>query len=101
MFLIQSISGFTVATMVHNAMHCDVFGNPAVETLWRLTLTMIFGFPVEAYRPTHNQNHHVFTQHETDHMHTTQMTYRWNLLNLLLYFPTVYPGIIKLENEYI
>jgi len=99
--LVQFLSAFYVATMVHNAMHCDVFGNPLVEYVWRFTLTTLFGFPVEAYRPTHNQNHHVYTQHEKDHLHTTQMKYKWHLLNLLMFFPTVYPGIVKLENEYI
>lgn len=98
---VQFLSAFFVATMVHNAMHCDVFGHPLVEYVWRFTLTTMFGFPVEAYRPTHNANHHVFTQHEEDHLHTSQMKYRWHLLNLLMFFPTVYPGITKLENAYI
>lgn len=99
--LAQFLSGFFVATMVHNAMHCDVFGNPLVEVVWRMTLTTIFGTPVEAYRPTHNANHHVFTQHDKDHLHTTQMTYKWHFLNLILFFPTVYPEIFRLESEYV
>lgn len=82
-------------------MHCDVFGHPMVEHVWRFTLTTLFGFPVEGYRPTHNVNHHVFTNHEEDHLHTSQMKYKWHMLNLLLYFPTVYPAIVKLENQYI
>lgn len=87
--------------MVHNAMHCDVFTHPFVEILWRLALTMTFAFPVEAYKPTHNANHHVFTQHEKDHLETSQVNYRWHWMNLVLYFPTVYPNITKLEKEYI
>ena len=47
------------------------------------------GLPVESYRPTHNQNHHQFTQLETDHLCTEQMQYSWHLLNLLLFFPHV------------
>jgi len=95
------LASFYVACMVHNSMHCDVFDNPAMETVWRFFLTATFGFPVEAYRPTHNANHHVFTQHEKDHLHTSQMKYQRHCLNLLLFFPTVYPGIMKLENEYV
>merc|ERR1719327_2057123 len=87
--------------MVHNAMHCDVFSHPGVEFLWRVVLAATFGFPVEAYRPTHNLNHHVYTQHEQDHLHTSQMKYKWHFLNLILFFPTVYPGISKLENDYL
>lgn len=44
---------------------------------------------MESYRPTHNQNHHQFTQLETDHLCTDQMQYSWHLLNLLLFFPHV------------
>eukprot|EP00403_Amphidinium_massartii_P019939 CAMPEP_0178409924 /NCGR_PEP_ID=MMETSP0689_2-20121128/20712_1 /TAXON_ID=160604 /ORGANISM="Amphidinium massartii, Strain CS-259" /LENGTH=250 /DNA_ID=CAMNT_0020031079 /DNA_START=165 /DNA_END=917 /DNA_ORIENTATION=+ len=87
--------------MVHNAMHRDVFTVQGVETTWRVILSATFGFPVEAYKPTHNLNHHVHTQHEEDHLHTSQMKYRSPLLNLLMFFPTVYPGISKLENEFI
>eukprot|EP00928_Gymnodinium_smaydae_P032582 TRINITY_DN23555_c0_g1_i1.p1 TRINITY_DN23555_c0_g1~~TRINITY_DN23555_c0_g1_i1.p1 ORF type:complete len:310 (+),score=45.69 TRINITY_DN23555_c0_g1_i1:75-932(+) len=98
---IQFVSAFCVATMVHNAMHCDVFSNKFVEFVWRVLLAGTFGFPVEGYRPTHNANHHVFTQHEQDHLHTSQMEYRWHWLNLLMFFPKVYPGIAKLENAYL
>jgi fatty acid desaturase len=97
----QFIAGFCVATMVHNAMHCDVFSNQLVEFVWRIFLAGTFGFPVEAYKPTHNMNHHVFTQRVEDHLHTTQMTHKWHFLNLIMFFPTVYPGIATLENQYL
>jgi fatty acid desaturase len=99
--LVQFCAAFYVATTVHNAMHCDVFSHPTIEIPWRFILTTIFGFPVEAYRPTHNANHHVFTQLEQDHLHTTQMKYQWHLMNLLMFFPTVYTEIARLENAYI
>lgn len=98
---VQFIAAFCVATMVHNAMHCDVFSNACVECTWRVLLAGTFGFPVEAYRPTHNANHHVYTQHEQDHLHTSQMRHRWHWVNLLLFFPKVYPGIARLENAYL
>eukprot|EP00931_Biecheleriopsis_adriatica_P096908 TRINITY_DN70638_c0_g1_i1.p1 TRINITY_DN70638_c0_g1~~TRINITY_DN70638_c0_g1_i1.p1 ORF type:complete len:331 (+),score=54.48 TRINITY_DN70638_c0_g1_i1:81-995(+) len=99
-FVVQCLSCFYVMTMVHNAMHCDVFRHSGVESIWRVALSATAGVPVEAYRPTHNLNHHVYTQHG-DHLDTKQMTYRWHLLNLLLFFPTVFPAIQKLENAYI
>eukprot|EP00440_Ansanella_granifera_P076125 gb/GFBE01082616.1/.p1 GENE.gb/GFBE01082616.1/~~gb/GFBE01082616.1/.p1 ORF type:complete len:314 (+),score=62.91 gb/GFBE01082616.1/:1-942(+) len=98
--LVQCLASFYVMTMVHNAMHCDVFKHPVVETVWRVILSAVAGVPVEAYRPTHNLNHHVYTQHG-DHLDTKQMKYNWHFLNLVLFFPTVYPKITKLENEYI
>lgn len=101
LFLLQSVSAFCVATMVHNAMHCDVFLDKGAEFTWRVFLTGIFGFPVEAYKPTHNANHHVYTQSEHDHLHTSQMKYDWHFLNLVMFFPSVYPGICKLEQEYL
>lgn len=99
--LLLFISSFTVACVVHNAMHCDVFAARGVEYAWRVALSAMFGFPVEAYRPTHNANHHVYTNHEEDHLDTAQMQYSWHLLNLLLFFPTVYPKIAKLERKYL
>lgn len=98
---VMFLSSFYVATIVHNSMHCSVFSNATVEFLWRIVLTATFGFPVEAYVPTHNLNHHVYTQHETDHLHTSQMKHKWHLLNLLLFFPKVYSSIAKLEREFV
>merc|ERR1712050_670090 len=65
------------------------------EFTWRLFLNATFGFATEAYKPTHIQNHHVHTELEEDHLHTAQMKYRWPLLNLLLFGPTVYPAYLK------
>mmetsp|Transcript_21940 Transcript_21940/g.61322 ORF Transcript_21940/g.61322 Transcript_21940/m.61322 type:complete len:300 (-) Transcript_21940:299-1198(-) len=98
---VMFVSCFCVACMVHNAMHRDVFAAQDVEFLWRVALSATFGFPVEAYRPTHNANHHVHTQLEEDHLHTSQMKYRWHFLNLIAFFPTVYRGISKLESAFI
>lgn len=98
---VMSLSCFYVATIVHNAMHRDVFATKNVECIWRIWLSATFGFPVEAYKPTHNMNHHVHTQMEEDHLHTSQMKYKNHLLNLLLFFPTVFPGIQKLEKEWL
>jgi len=98
---IQTCCAFCVATLVHNAMHCDVFSNNNVEFIWRLMLAGIFGFPVEAYKPTHNANHHVYTENEKDHLNCSQMKYRWHFLNLIMFFPTVFPALQKLEGEYL
>mmetsp|Transcript_58838 Transcript_58838/g.137422 ORF Transcript_58838/g.137422 Transcript_58838/m.137422 type:complete len:317 (-) Transcript_58838:112-1062(-) len=97
----MALWGFFVAAVVHNAMHRDVFIERVVETVWRVILSSTFGFPVEAYKPTHNLNHHVHTQHEEDHLHTAQMNYKSPLLNLVFFFPTVYPGICRLEKEFL
>eukprot|EP00929_Paragymnodinium_shiwhaense_P118197 TRINITY_DN9000_c0_g1_i1.p1 TRINITY_DN9000_c0_g1~~TRINITY_DN9000_c0_g1_i1.p1 ORF type:complete len:307 (-),score=49.64 TRINITY_DN9000_c0_g1_i1:227-1147(-) len=99
-FVAQSVAAFCVAALVHNAMHCDVFLNRSAEFVWRVILTWLFGFPVEAYKPTHNANHHVYTQHENDHLHTSQMKYKWHFLNLIMFFPQCYAGITKLEQEF-
>mmetsp|Transcript_2841 Transcript_2841/g.3995 ORF Transcript_2841/g.3995 Transcript_2841/m.3995 type:complete len:136 (+) Transcript_2841:422-829(+) len=40
-------------------------------------------------------------QHEEDHLHTAQMNYKSPLLNLVFFFPTVYPGICRLEKEFL
>eukprot|EP00930_Biecheleria_cincta_P060916 TRINITY_DN4649_c0_g1_i1.p1 TRINITY_DN4649_c0_g1~~TRINITY_DN4649_c0_g1_i1.p1 ORF type:complete len:307 (-),score=54.57 TRINITY_DN4649_c0_g1_i1:208-1128(-) len=98
--VLQCLVCFYVMTMVHNAMHCDVFKHPTVEAVWRVMLSATAGVPVEAYRPTHNLNHHVYTQHG-DHLDTAQMKYKWHFLNLVLFFPSVFPSIQKLESAYV
>merc|ERR1719498_1038306 len=99
--VVMFCASFYVATMVHDAMHCRVFHHKGIEAVWEVLLSGVFGFPTEAYRPTHNPNHHVYTELEEDHLQTAQMQYKLPLANLLLFFPTVYPAISKLEQEYI
>lgn len=95
------IPAFFVATIVHNAMHNGVFTHPVLQTVWEVALSTVFGFATQMYKPTHNHNHHVFTELDQDHLNTDQMKYRLPILNLLLFFPTVFPNVQKLEREYV
>merc|ERR1712196_375527 len=90
---VMTVVGFYVSCVVHNSMHRDVFTHPAVENVWRVILSGVYGFAVEAYRPTHNLNHHVETNLTADHLFTLQVNYRSQLKNLLMFFPTVMPGV--------
>jgi fatty acid desaturase len=96
-----TIWAFYVSTIVHNAMHRDLWTHPKVESAWKVVLSGIYGFPVEPYKPTHNLNHHVLTNMTSDHLYTYKVMYGQHLLNLLLFLPSVFPDVTKLEQWWI
>lgn len=89
------------AVITHNTIHCPVFKNKRSNKVFQCVLTLTYGHPVSAFVPGHNLSHHKFTQTPRDVMRTTKVRYRWNLINGLLFFPTVAVGIVKGENAFI
>lgn len=90
-----------VATITHNTVHCPIFRARWANQLMQVVLTLGYGHPVSAYVPGHNLSHHRYTQQAEDVMRTTKVRYRWNLLNGLLFVPTVIPAILKNDRAFI
>lgn len=78
----------TVAVMSHNHNHCPTWKSRTMNALTDYWLTAFYGFPVFAWIPTHNRNHHKFTNRDGDYTKTWRYTERNNLLTLLTY-PTI------------
>jgi len=89
------------AIITHNTIHCPVFVKRWMNRLFQVVLTCAYGHPVSAYVPGHNLSHHMYTQQDRDVMRTTKVRYRWNLLNGLLFFPTVGWSIAKNDKAFI
>lgn len=83
------------AVITHNTIHCPVFKNKTANKAFQVVLTLSYGHPVSSYVSGHNLSHHKYTQEARDIMRTTKVRYRWNLLNGLLFFPTVGGAIMK------
>lgn len=83
------------AVIAHNTVHCPVFKQRWLNKLFQVWVSLSYGFPISDYVPGHNLSHHRFTQKPEDVMRTTHVRYRWNLLNLLFFMPTVTPGILR------
>jgi beta-carotene hydroxylase len=78
----------TVAVMSHNHNHLPIWKNKTLNILTDWWLTCFYGFPVWAWVPTHNKNHHMLNNREGDYTITYRFSEANNLLTLLTY-PTI------------
>ncbi|HVJ94128.1 MAG TPA: fatty acid desaturase [Labilithrix sp.] len=81
------------AVITHNTIHCPMWRSKFLNRLTQVVLSLSYGFPVSEFKPGHNLSHHRYTQQVLDGMRTSNVRYRWNLLNLLLFFLHVGPGV--------
>lgn len=92
---------FAGAVVTHNSMHCRTFHSARLERLWHLLLSLSYGHPVSTFVPGHNISHHKYTESRMDPMRTSKLRYRWNLLNLLLFQPTVARDVFVMDMRYL
>jgi len=78
----------TVAVMAHNHNHLPMWRNNNLNILTDWWLTCFYGFPVWAWVPTHNKNHHKMNNKIGDYTITYRVSERNNLLTLISY-PTI------------
>ncbi len=74
-----------VAVMAHNHNHLSMWKNKWMNVITDMWLTVFYGFPVFAWIPTHNSNHHKYVNKEEDYTKTYRFTDKNNLLTLLSY----------------
>lgn len=79
---------FCSGVLAHYHNHLGVFVNKRLNRLYSVWLSMFYGFPLFAWIPTHNQNHHRFINGPADRTSTMRRGGRDNLLELLIY-PTL------------
>lgn len=95
------VLSWIVAVITHNTIHCPIFRSRRLNKLFQVVLTLGYGHPVSAFVPGHNLSHHKYTQEDRDVMRTTKVRFRWNLLNLLFFLPTVALPILKNDRIFI
>ena len=63
-------------TMVHNHQHCPTFTSKRLNSFYSYWLSIFYGYPVFAWVPTHNLNHHKHLNREGDATITWRHTNR-------------------------
>lgn len=91
--LVTMVSSWICAVIAHNTVHAPVFHKRWLNRVFQVWLSLSYGFPVSEYVPGHNLSHHKYMQQREDVMRTTQMKFRWNLLNFLFFFLSVGPKV--------
>ena len=84
-FLFMSVS---VAVMTHNHNHLPMWRSKVMNLLTDWWLTVFYGFPIFAWIPTHNKNHHRFNNRKGDDSITYRVSEKNNFLTLISY-PTI------------
>ena len=84
-YTVQLLMAVIVSTMVHNHQHLPIWTVNWLNTFTDSFLTVFYGFPVFAWIPTHNSNHHVHINKEPDYTKTYMYSEKNNLLTLLTY----------------
>lgn len=84
-FLFMSVA---VAVMTHNHNHLPMWRSKVMNVFTDWWLTVFYGFPIFAWIPTHNKNHHKFNNREGDDSITYRISEKNNFLTLISY-PTI------------
>lgn len=101
MAAVLCVSAWFNAVITHNVMHTPVWRSRRLNALTQLALSITYGFPVSEYVPGHNLSHHKFVQTPRDVMRTSKLRYRWNVLNVLLFFFHIGPGVTAGNARYV
>lgn len=82
LFMLFSV---TVSVITHNHMHMSIWTWKPLNVLTDWWLTVFYGVPIFTWIPTHNRNHHRYTNKEGDSSVTYRHTEENNLISLLSY----------------
>jgi beta-carotene hydroxylase len=77
-----------VAVMTHNHNHLPMWRSKTMNLFTDWWLTVFYGFPIFAWIPTHNKNHHRFNNREGDDSITYRISEKNNFFTLISY-PTI------------
>lgn len=76
---------YCAGVLTHNQNHCPTFVGRRANLFYGAWLSFFYGFPIFSWVPTHNQNHHRYTNGEGDATRTTRLSPRNTLPVALLY----------------
>jgi fatty acid desaturase len=81
-------ASYCSGVLAHNQNHCPTFKGRRLNTAYSAWLSVFYGFPLFAWVPTHNQNHHRYLNGEGDVTRTTRRASAdgvWAMLTYPLY----------------
>jgi beta-carotene hydroxylase len=79
-------TGFCAGVLAHYHNHCPVFENRRANAVYSIWISIFYGYPIFAWIPTHNRNHHKFVNGPGDAAITWRYTRRDTLLAAVVYF---------------
>ena len=95
-----SLLAFQQAVSVHNFCHVKPFRHASANRLFGVWLSVMSGSPASLFVPGHVETHHRAPESAIDALRTNQMAYARPWMNLVLFFPTVLPGVIRNDSRY-
>lgn len=87
-YVVFCFLSIAVSVITHNHNHVRMWKSGFLNTLQDWWLTVFYGFPVFAWIPTHNKNHHKMNNKPGDYTITYRFSEKNNFLTLLTY-PTI------------
>jgi len=87
-YIIYCFLSVAVSVITHNHNHVRMWKSDMLNTLQDWWLTVFYGFPVFAWIPTHNKNHHKMNNRPGDYTITYRFSEKNNFITLLSY-PTI------------
>jgi fatty acid desaturase len=81
-YLFMSVA---VGVIAHNHNHLPIWHSKILNVLTDYWLTVFYGFPIFAWIPTHNKNHHRFNNREGDDSITYRISEKNNFLTFISY----------------
>ena len=84
-YSVYLLCAIAVSVITHNHQHLKIWKNRTLNTLTDWWLTAFYGLPIFVWIPTHNRNHHKFTNKEGDVSITYRHTEENNFLSVLSY----------------
>jgi fatty acid desaturase len=79
-------TGFCSGVIAHYHNHCPVWESRRANSLFSIWISMFYGYPIFAWIPTHNMNHHKFVNGPGDATITWRYTKRDSFLSWVSYF---------------
>ncbi len=87
-YVASLVFAFLACVVNHNHQHRPTLRPRGANRLFGVLITWAIGQPAKAILPMHVMNHHVHNNDEEDHVRSSLVNHRWNLVNLIV-FPFV------------
>lgn len=85
LYIFQLQMAVSISVMCHNHKHVGMWKNKTMNIITDNVLSVLYGFPIFAWLPTHMSNHHVNVNTEADYTKTYRYSEKNNIFTLLAY----------------
>jgi fatty acid desaturase len=86
LFWVNAYLALALGTVAHNHNHCPTFSDKRANQVFAIVISTFYGYPVFAWIPTHNLNHHKYVNRAGDATITWRFTNKHNVWVAASYF---------------